>query len=77
MGLTAVLRGLQEFGHISIFYIGGGWCGYTQQAKDYCIGQGIGLFNTNEIHGALWKNDYWNYHKRDEKGNPVYNYKTG
>ena len=77
MGLTLVLRGLQEFGELSLFYIGGGWCGYTYQAKEYCIEQKIGLFVTNEINGALWKNDYWTYHKRDEKRNSVYYYKTG
>ena len=23
---------------------------------------------------ALWKDDYWSYHKRDDKGNPTYYY---
>jgi hypothetical protein len=37
MGLTLVQRGLHEFGSVNIFYIGGGWCGYTREAKEFCI----------------------------------------
>ena len=72
IGLTLVLRGLHEFGAINIFYIGGGWCGYTRQAKEYCLEHRIGLFVTDEIHGALWRDYYWLYHKRDDEGNPAY-----
>lgn len=76
MSLTTVQRGLQEFGSISLFYIGGAWCGYTRQAKDFCVEQEIGLFITDEMTGALWKDDYWNYHQRDDKGNPIYHYRA-
>ncbi len=77
MGLTLVQRGLHEFGGVNIFYIGGGWCGYTPQAKEFCLSQKIGLFVTNEMSGALWKDDYWNYYQRDKEGNPSYFYRTG
>jgi hypothetical protein len=76
MGVTLVQRGLAEFGGVNIFYIGGGWCGYTQEAKEFCQSQNIGLFVTDEVHGALWKADYWTYHRRDKDGNPVYYYKV-
>lgn len=72
MGLTSVLRAIREFGKLDIIYIGGGWCGYTQQAKDFCINQKIGLYVTDEMSGALWKNEFWSYHKRDNEGNPRY-----
>jgi hypothetical protein len=76
MGLTSIQRGLYEFGPLNIFYIGGGWCGYTRQAKEFCVTQKIGLFISEEMNGGLWKNDYWTYHRRDKDGNPVYSYTT-
>ena len=65
MGFTAVQRVIQEFGKPGIIYIGGGWCGYTQQAKDFCLREHIGLYVTDEMSGALWADEYWTYHKID------------
>lgn len=76
MGLTQVHRALAEFGKLNIVYIGGGWCGYTRQAKEFTLDQQIGLFVTDELSGALWKREYWNHHKRDQKGDPEYFYKS-
>lgn len=72
MGLTMIQRAINEFGHIDIIYIGGGWCGYTTQAKDFCNQQKIGLYVTNEMAGAIWKNEYWNYHQKDQDGNQIH-----
>lgn len=72
MGLTAVQRVIHEFGKPSIIYIGGGWCGYTEQAKQFCLSEHIGLYVTNEMSGALWATEYWAYHQRDKDGNPIY-----
>jgi hypothetical protein len=77
MSLATVQRGLHEFESINVFYIGGAWCGYTRQAKEFCILQQIGLFITDEMTGALWKDDYWNYNQRDDKGDPIYRYRVG
>lgn len=74
MGLTAVHRAIHEFGKPNIIYIGGGWCGYTQQAKEFCLNEQIGLYVTDEMSGALWNTQYSAYHKRDKKGNPVYHF---
>lgn len=74
MGITKIMRGLSEFGDINIFYIGGGWCGYTPEAKKYCLEQSIGVFVTDEMTGALWRNEYWTYHRKDEDGNPRFFY---
>ncbi|WP_176722235.1 hypothetical protein [Candidatus Thiosymbion oneisti] len=72
MGLTLVQRALEEFDDLNIIYIGGGWNGYTQEAKHYCLDANIGLYVTNEMSGALWRDRYWTYHQKDKEGNPVY-----
>lgn len=75
MGLTLILRALAEFGQLNIIYIGGGWNGYTQEAKDYCVDNRIGLYVTEEMSGALWRTDHWAYHRKDKDGDPIYNYR--
>lgn len=72
MGRTLVQRALYEFGKLDIIYIGGGWCGYTNEAKDFCLESKIGLYVTDEMSGALWINDYWTYYQKDKEGTPVY-----
>ena len=72
MGLTLVYRAINEFGKVNLIYIGGGWSGYTGEAKDYCLENKIGLYVTDEMSGALWKNEYWDYIKSDKDGNPTY-----
>jgi len=74
MGLTAVQRVIHEFGKPSIIYIGGGWCGYTEPAKQFCLSERIGLYVTEEMSGALWAAEYWDYHQRDKDGNPIYRF---
>ena len=72
MGITAVQRALHEFGSLNIIHIGGGWCGYTMEAKEFCLDSGIGLYVSDEMSGALWNDEFWAYHKKDEDGNPSY-----
>ena len=72
MGLTAVHRVINELGKPSIIYIGGGWCGYTMQAKEFCLQEAVGLYVTDEVSGALWANEYWSYCKRNKDGSPSY-----
>mgnify|MGYP006904091269 CR=1 FL=1 len=76
LGVSVVLRGLHEFGNINIFYVGGSWNGYTEEAKEYCIHSRIGLFNSKELHGAVWRSDYWLYHRKNEKGDPIFYYRN-
>ena len=71
MGLTLVQRAQEEFGDIDIIYIGGGWNGYTPEAKEYSIDAEIGLYVSNEMSGALWSDTFWNYHQKDKDGNPI------
>lgn len=71
-GLPRVLEIQEDFPGTNIIYVGGAWNGYTMQAKEYCIEAELGLFNSNEITGALYRDDYWLYCRKDEKGNPIY-----
>jgi hypothetical protein len=57
-GVTLLNRAIAEFGHLNIIYVGGAWHGYTQQAKEECLRQEIGLYNAQELAGGLWRNDY-------------------
>jgi hypothetical protein len=72
MGLTAVHRVFHEFGKPGIIYVGGGWCGYTLQAKEFCLAEHVGLYVSDEMSGGLWADEHWRYCKRDKDGDPVY-----
>lgn len=71
-GIAKVLEVLDKFPGASLLYVGGNWNGYSLEAKEYCLGNKVGLYNTNDMAGALHKDDFWNYHRKDEKGNPIY-----
>ena len=76
MGITSVQRALADFGHLNIIHIGGGWCGYTYEATEFCLEAKIGLYVSNEMRGALWQDDYWRYSQKDSDGNPVRYYRS-
>jgi hypothetical protein len=75
LGEAAVRRVMQEFPSVNFISVGGNWNGYSPEAKELCISHKIGLFNSSELSGALFKDEFWTYHKKDENGNPVYPYK--
>ena len=75
LGESLVHRALQEFPEVNFISVGGNWNGYTREAKQLCLSKNIGLFNSSELTGALWKNEFWLYHQRDDEGNPIYPYK--
>jgi len=75
MGITSVYRALREFGKLDIIFVGGVWCGYTREAKEYCTEAKIGLYNSNELNGALWREEHWSYYQRDKDGNRIYHYR--
>lgn len=75
LGESAVSRVIQEFPAVNFIYVGGNWNGYTPEAKEVCLLRGIGLYNAGELSGAVFKNEFWTYHKKDEDGNPIYPYK--
>ncbi|GLK44537.1 MULTISPECIES: hypothetical protein [Novosphingobium] len=71
-GIAKVLQVRAEFADVNLIYVGGMWNSYTMEAKEYCLQSYLGLFNTTEMAGALHRNDYWAYHKKDKDGNPAY-----
>lgn len=74
MGVAAVHRVIEEFPKVNFISVGGNWNGYTPEAKELCLSKNIGLFNSSELAGGLWKDEFWKFHKKDEKGNPIYPY---
>lgn len=75
LGEAMVQRVLSEFPEVNFISVGCNWNGYTKEAKQLCLSNSIGLFNSSELTGALWKNEFWLYHQRDDEGNPIYPYK--
>jgi hypothetical protein len=71
-GITRVLEALATFPGTNLIYVGGVWNGYTWEAKEYCLDAHIGLYNTGEMNGTLYRDDFWAYHKKDDKGNATY-----
>ena len=71
-GHGRVLEAQESFPGINLGYVGGNWNSYTSEAKEYCLASQIGLFNTSEMTGALHRNDFWSYHRKDKDGNPLY-----
>lgn len=74
-GIARVLEVLETFPGTNLVYVGGVWNGYTCEAKEYCLDAHIGLYNTGEMSGALYRDDFWAYHKKDDQGNRIYPYK--
>lgn len=75
LGEAGVRRVFQEFPTVNFISVGGNWNGYTPEAKELCLSRNIGLYNASELTGGIWNDDFWKYHGRDEKGNPIYPYK--
>lgn len=74
--LALVRRAIEDFGPIDIISVGGSWNGYSQQAKDYCLENKIGLYNSNELSGGIWKDEFWEYFRKDKDGNKFSAIKT-
>ncbi|MER9516668.1 hypothetical protein NKI44_04885 [Mesorhizobium sp. M0614] len=71
-GIGKVLEVRAEFPEVNLIYVGGMWNKYTMEAKECCLDSNLGIFNTVEMSGALHKDDFWNYYKKDKDGNPIY-----
>lgn len=63
--IAKVFEVREEFPGVNLIYVGGMWNSYTGDAKRHCLEAKIGLFNTKEMSGALHRNDFWNYVRRD------------
>ncbi len=59
--LALAHRAVEDFGPLNMICVGGKWNGYSRQAREFCEGRRIGLYNVGELNGALRANGYWNY----------------
>lgn len=64
-GLARVFEAQEAFPGVNLIYVGGVWNSYTGDAKRHCRDAQMGLFNAKEITGALHRNDFWNYVRKD------------
>lgn len=67
---------IKEFGKMDIIVTGGAWNGYSKEAKYLGYDLNIGIFNISEFRGCLFFKKWINYSQKDEKGKPIYAYKT-
>jgi hypothetical protein len=67
---------LEDFGSLNFICVGGLWNGYTERAKEFCMEKHIGLYNTSELSGGLWKDDYWDYTQKNKEVDRIYYYKS-
>lgn len=75
-GTTFVQKVLSEYSTCDCISVGGRWNGYTHQAKKFCLARQVGLFVSDELMGALWKDEYWAHIKKDPNGEPVCFYQS-
>ena len=76
IGVAQLLDAIDKVPGVNCVISGGDWTGYTVEAKDYALKNQIGLFTMSEFFGALWWKDFHDYHKKDEEGHPIYQYKS-
>ena len=74
--ISLVMCALEDFGSLNFICVGGLWNGYTERAKEFCMEKHIGLYNTSELSGGLWKDDYWDYTQKNKEGDRIYYYKS-
>ena len=73
--LAQLLDAIKRVPGVNCVITGGDWNGYTAEAKEYARQNQIGLFTLSEFVGALWWTELHKYHKKDEKGRPIYHCK--
>jgi len=76
IGLAQLLDAIKRVPGVNCVVTAGDWNGYTVEAKDHALQNEIGLFTVSEFFGALWWKNLHEYHKKDDKGRPIYNYKS-
>lgn len=74
VGLADVIAVMKEFPDATCIVAPGDWAGYTKEAKEYGIAQKVGVFNTSEFFGALWKENPLLHARRSTDGSPTYAY---
>lgn len=66
-GVAEYLESQEKLGSLNTVIINSNWCGYTQEAKNYCKDKKVGLFSIAQFMGAINQTDFWNYMDKDER----------
>jgi hypothetical protein len=74
IGIADVIKAKEEFPEMTCIVTSGNWNSYTRDAKEYGRSCGLGVFQSSEFSGALWKDDLNSYYQKDKDGKPVYSY---
>jgi len=72
MGIADVHSVVAEFGKVNCIVTSANWNYYTMEAKEFGFQNNIAIFNVSEFFGALWWDNYIQYHKKDDKGRKIY-----
>lgn len=75
VGLADVMQARDTVDGLNCIVTVSNWNGYTQEGREYAEERHIGLFVLSELMGALWKEEFWKYVKRDSDGKPVLRYR--
>ena len=73
-GMAEYYESVDNLGELNAVIINSNWCGYSMEAKFYCIEHSIGLFDIGGFMVALNMKNYWEYITKDEK---AYFYEKG
>lgn len=66
-GMAEYYESEEKIGSIDAVIINSNWCGYTNEAKRYCLEHGVGLFDISGFMAALNKENFWEYLTEQEK----------
>ena len=76
LGVAAILKAKAEFPDLDCVVTGSNWNAYTQEAQAYGDRAGIGVYVVGEFLGALWRPNVVGYRKNDDRGKPIYHYRS-
>jgi hypothetical protein len=76
ISLADVIKVQAEFPELTCIVTPGDWARYTREAKEHGLAQGLGVFNSSEFFGALWKELPHEHVRRNAKGEPTFAYRS-
>lgn len=76
IGQADVMKVMADYPDVDIIFANGNWCGYTEEAKELGLSNGVGVFHMGEFFGALHHSEFVQYTLKNHKGEPTYSYKS-
>lgn len=58
-GVAEYLEVVNNLGKVDVVIINSAWCGYTDDVKQHCRSEKVGVFKIGEFMSAINKNQYW------------------